>query len=171
MPGSPLLSAQTVTNIAAGQVTLQVLVNPRAATTTMRFEWGATPALGNFMAPNYPGSSTNAVGITNLLAGLAPSTTFYFRAVASNQIGVTLGPVTGFQTVPAPSLKDLAIDTNGLVSLLAEGTEGLLYTLQGSTNLVDWVNLGAMPATNGVVEFVDPSATNLNLRFYRLLSP
>jgi hypothetical protein len=171
MPGSPLLSLQTVTNIAAGQASLRVMVNPRASTTTVRFEWGPTPEFGNLMPLNYPGSGTNDVGITNQLTGLEPSTTYYFRAVATNQLGMSFGPETSFQTVPAPSLTGVAVDTNGLVSLQAAGTSGLLYTLQGSTNLVDWVDLGAMLVTNGVVEFTDPAATNYNQRFYRLISP
>ena len=47
----------------------------------------------------------------------------------------------------------------------------LAYRFQGSTNLVDWVDLStSAPATN-VFRFVDPDAIDLDRRFYRAVSP
>jgi hypothetical protein len=41
---------------------------------------------------------------------------------------------------------------------------------QASTNLVDWTTLtNALTLTNGVLQLQDPGATNLPLRFYRIL--
>jgi exo-1,4-beta-D-glucosaminidase len=52
------------------------------------------------------------------------------------------------------------------------GSAGTNYTLQVSTNLVNWLDLTNLPAgTNNVFQFLDTSATNRPGRFYRLRWP
>jgi hypothetical protein len=54
--------------------------------------------------------------------------------------------------------------TNGLVQLSGQGTAGIDYVVQASTNLIDWQTI----ATNlAPIQFTDP-VTNLSTRFYRL---
>jgi hypothetical protein len=58
--------------------------------------------------------------------------------------------------------------TNGALQLLISGDAGPDYTIEASTNLVDWeavftTNAPAMPFSWG-----EPSATNLSPRFYRV---
>ena len=42
---------------------------------------------------------------------------------------------------------------------------------QVSTNLVDWMTLTNFVGTNATIYFRDAAATNLNLRFYRAVTP
>jgi len=47
-----------------------------------------------------------------------------------------------------------------------------IYTIQSSTNLVEWINIGnATSATNGGFEFKDLNAAGLAQRFYRITTP
>ena len=51
------------------------------------------------------------------------------------------------------------------------GDAGLSYTLQASTNLVDWIPIQTYISTNSTMTVVDPTATNYNYRFYRAVTP
>jgi hypothetical protein len=53
---------------------------------------------------------------------------------------------------------------------LYDGALGTLYTLQGSTNLLDWANLLEFTFTNSPTSIVDPAATNKQ-QFYRTRLP
>ena len=57
--------------------------------------------------------------------------------------------------------------TNGLPVMQLTGPTGYKYTVESSSNLVDWTASAVLHNTNGVVEFVDPSSTNAQQRFYR----
>ena len=74
----------------------------------------------------------------------------------------TAPPVFGGCCVPAP----------GQFGLQATGTPGLTYTLQTSTNLVDWLdhtNLVADPG--GLIDCQEDMDTNAPTCFYRLQWP
>lgn len=56
-------------------------------------------------------------------------------------------------------------DGNPLTALDLPGFE-----VQATSNLVDWVSLpGALMVTNGLLQVMDPAATNLSHRFYRVI--
>ena len=57
---------------------------------------------------------------------------------------------------------------DGRFKLTLFGQTGHNYTLQATTNLVDWVPVTSFICTNAVMDVFDPTATNLNARFYRL---
>lgn len=57
---------------------------------------------------------------------------------------------------------------DGRFKLTIFGQTGHNYTLQATTNLVDWVPVTSFVCTNGVMDVFDPAATNLSSRFYRL---
>jgi hypothetical protein len=61
--------------------------------------------------------------------------------------------------------------TNGVVSFRASGNPGVLYRFEASTNLVSWTKLGIATNVTGVVEFLDPTASKFNRRFYRVSAP
>lgn len=56
--------------------------------------------------------------------------------------------------------------------VLFVGIPGLSYSVEASTNLVDWVHVGTGTAgNNGVFSFDDLTATNYPTRFYRTVYP
>jgi hypothetical protein len=61
------------------------------------FEWGTTSQLGN-QTITVPVSGAPAIRHTNTITGLAPGTTYYFRAVAQNSYGISDGVVLSLVT-------------------------------------------------------------------------
>jgi hypothetical protein len=77
-------------------------------------------------------------------------------------------------TVP-PQITHLEVHTDGPPSFHLEftGTPGLTYTVQGSTNFVDWVPVGTATATLpvGAASFIDSDLPLHPYRFYRVTAP
>jgi len=70
---------------------------------------------------------------------------------------------------PNLQLVSTGFDANGGFQLAVYAGLGQNYTLQTSTNLVDWVSILNFTATNFPMNLTDPSATNDKTRFYRAL--
>jgi hypothetical protein len=102
LPRHSTASAASVTTTSA---TLNGTVNPNGSATTYQFEYGTTTNYGS-VAPASPasvGSGTSALPESVSLTGLAPSTTYDFRLVATNGSGVTDGLNGTFTTPAAPT--------------------------------------------------------------------
>jgi hypothetical protein len=78
---------------------------------------------------------------------------------------------TAASLIQAPVLTVPAVLADGSVRLSLSGIAGLSYTIQTSTNLVDWVPLQGFVSTNGTVTVVDPAAVDFIHRFYRAVMP
>jgi len=59
---------------------------------------------------------------------------------------------------------------DGTVDFRITGLEGRAYTIQASTDLMIWADIGAAAATAGTIQFTDPNAAGFRQRFYRLKS-
>jgi len=57
---------------------------------------------------------------------------------------------------------------DGSFELAVTGSQGALYTLQTSTNLLDWVHVRDFTCIQGTTWVQDPAATNTHERFYRV---
>lgn len=87
---------------SANGLTFTALVNPNAATTTYRFQYGTSTAYGlETFGKSIPAGVT-ARSVEFGINSLAPRTTYHFRVVASNKAGTTIGPDTVAQTGPFP---------------------------------------------------------------------
>jgi hypothetical protein len=54
----------------------------------------------------------------------------------------------------------------------AQGTNGESFDFQGSTDLINWLDLGSVLAdSNGVVQFQDTNASAFAWRFYLTVPP
>ena len=53
------------------------------------------------------------------------------------------------------------------VHIVISGEAGSGYSLEVSTNLLNWTNLAALSNTNGTMDFIDDPATNAQ-RMYRV---
>jgi len=68
----------------------------------------------------------------------------------------------------------LLVTTNvsdGLRVFQLIGQPGFTYTVEASTNLLDWNPIALLINTNGTVRFVDSNQTNAPQRFYRAVVP
>jgi hypothetical protein len=69
--------------------------------------------------------------------------------------------------VAPPSFSRMWLGSSGDAHIDISGSPGRVYSVFGSTNLVDWELISVVTNITGVVPFVDPAATNYTQRFYR----
>jgi hypothetical protein len=91
-------------------ITFTALLNPGAATTTYRFQYGTSTAYGLETFGKSIGAGIVPQSVDFRINSLAPRTTYHFRVVASNRAGTVFGPDTLAQTGPFPPGK-LAVAT------------------------------------------------------------
>jgi formylglycine-generating enzyme required for sulfatase activity len=78
----------------------------------------------------------------------------------------------GFVGVPSPfSLSFTGTYTNALPVIQLNGPAGYNYSVEASTNLIDWKIITILVNTNATVRFVDRESTNSTARFYRAVGP
>jgi hypothetical protein len=102
-PGKPAIKSMWATNVIFTEATLKATLNPENATTKYRFEWGLDSSYGN-SSPEITlgtGGADHTVGFN--LSGLEPATTYHYRLIAINAIGVSEGIDRQFTTFSIPT--------------------------------------------------------------------
>ena len=99
--GPPAATTGAASAISGSGATLAASVDPNGLLTTYVFEYGTTTSFGSITPADDAGLSSGAVSVASSLTGLAPSTTYYYRAVASSSAGTTVGTVRSFRTAGA----------------------------------------------------------------------
>jgi len=111
------------------EATLNGNVTPNGLSTTAWFEWGTDPSMTTYSStPTQPaGSGTTSQAIYETLSGLDGGATYYFRIMATNTTGDSIGETFSFTTsVPAElptattneatSITIISADLNGVVN-------------------------------------------------------
>jgi hypothetical protein len=98
---------------SANGVTFTALLNPNAAPTTYRFQYGTSTAYGLETFGKSLGAGVTPQSVSFGVSSLASHTTYHFRVVASNRAGTTFGPDTIAQTGPFPPGKLIAATRPG----------------------------------------------------------
>lgn len=150
--GPPTIAATSATDVTSATATLKAAINPNTRETTYVFEYGLSDCgdAGSVCSvvpavPGPVGSGHKAVAVSQPIAGLQPDTTYYYRVIATNDLGVTVGPDRSFRTQVASSEFELAdervwemvsppnkfggallVTSKGIVQAAAEGN-GLAY--------------------------------------------
>jgi hypothetical protein len=106
------------------------------------------------------------------------------KAAETHMLGFRLDPFTN--ALSSAILTNVNVTQMGLsepftLSIISNSSSGLIYELKGepgfnfsiqsSSNLIDWSTIAQLINTNGAVRFVDPNATNYTRLFYRALGP
>ena len=99
-------------NVTFGSVRLNGSVDPNSTATTYYFQYGTTIAFGTKTAPASAGSGRNPVHVSTDVGGLAPATRYFYRIVAQNASGTTLGKRRSFRTRKQPLGVSLAATPN-----------------------------------------------------------
>ncbi len=73
-----------------------ILDNDGYSVCQVRFDWGPTPAMGNFTA--WQNGFTSGMSFSQAITGLLAHTDYYFRAQAQNIAGLSSGAVLSFHT-------------------------------------------------------------------------
>jgi hypothetical protein len=170
----PVVNTGAATAITSTGAALHGSVQSYGSDTWAWFEWGTTTDYGNATPAQDLGSGASTLAVSDTLSDLEPSTFMHYRLVATNQDGVTFGADRTFSTTGAVEQRFTLQEclTNGSFRIQFNGALGQTYSVQTSSNLVDWANAGAAAHLGGgLFEFVDTSATNAPVRFYRTSSP
>ena len=100
----PTAVTTLATNVDHNSARLNGLgIIPTTSLTNGYFQWGTTTALGR-TTPSSVIGSTGSNGFYSSLFSLSPNTTYYYRAVVTNQYGTSLGDIRSFRTGSAPSI-------------------------------------------------------------------
>ena len=103
-PAKPGVTTGPAANVGQSTATLTGRVNPNEVETTYTFEYGTTRIYGT-QVPSPPasaGKGNSAVAVTADIGGLAPATTYHYRLVARNALGVRRGADRTFRTQRQP---------------------------------------------------------------------
>ncbi len=92
-----------MSDLVVGGATLHATVRPGFGPTVVYFQYGSGTSYGLTTIPDAPLPGDDAEhGVSALLTGLAPSTSYHFRVVAINLAGVGYGPDKTFETPGLP---------------------------------------------------------------------
>jgi hypothetical protein len=120
--GPPQITEELASLITGTTATLQAKVNPSGTATSYRFEWGTSASYDHRVPAEFDlfaGSGTSPVNITANLAGLALSTTYHFRVVATNSFGAANGPDVAFITNNFTALNSAGLPDNRSFELVS----------------------------------------------------
>jgi len=101
-PDAPDVISATSSAIGQNSARLGALVAANASPTSMHFEYGPSTAYGQRTAEIPVGVDLLPREAAADIGGLAPGTTYHFRAVASNAIATSTGADIAFATQSAP---------------------------------------------------------------------
>jgi hypothetical protein len=165
MPASALAVKPTVTTGGASNVTFQSArlngrVDANNQATTYYFQYGTTIALGSNTAVGPAGGGNRAFRRIADIGGLAPLTRYYYRIVASNNSGTTLGKRRSFTTRRQPLGVSLSATPNPVKATSSATT--LFGNLTGTNNAGRKVVLqaSAWPFTAGFQNVTNEQVTN-----------
>ena len=88
--GPPVIITNSATNVTSSSATLNGTVDPHGLTTTVYFQYGTTTSYGH-ITPNQSKTGNTYQNVMANVSGLAASTTYHFRIVATNTAGTRYG--------------------------------------------------------------------------------
>lgn len=99
---APTATTRNVSNVATTTASVHGTVNPNGLETTYWFEYSSSSLLGSIVPQTTGrisvGAGTGTTAVVSDIVGLKTKTTYSFRLVAQNNIGVTKGSVETFKT-------------------------------------------------------------------------
>jgi hypothetical protein len=101
--GTPMApAAVTLAPISTGDASATVAgqVNPNAQQTSFTFEYGTSTSFGTISDVVALDDGDGLESVSATLTGLSSDTTYYYRVVATNATGTTVGAVRSFSTGP-----------------------------------------------------------------------
>jgi uncharacterized protein (TIGR02145 family) len=128
----PTSSTQSATNVFSYSATLNGIVNANYLSTTVTFEYGVSTGYGyTVTAAQSPVSGSSTVSVSAGITGLLLTTTYHFRIITENALGITYGNDLSFKTagqLPTSTTQAATIVTPNLATLNATVNANYLST-------------------------------------------
>ena len=158
---APTASTNSASAITATGATLNGSVNAQGLSTSVSFQLSTTSGdytrAVTISATPATVSGTNAVAVSGTASGLQATTTYYYRVVATNSAGTTIGDEQRFTTeLTLVSTNGIRGASGSFFIFMAQGfspNEPVLIMLNGQVVLKLFVNLDG---TLRFVFFIDP---------------
>lgn len=157
--GPPAASTGGVSKVSFSGARLSGTVNPRGTATTYSFQYGPTTKYGAATPAAAVGAGTTPKAVSATIGGLAPTTLYHYRVVATSTAGTIPGADRTFRTAKQPLGLALAALPNPVPF---GGPTTLAGTLSGTDNANRQVILqqNAFPFTAGFTTIGNPLVTN-----------
>ncbi len=154
-----LLSPTDVTTGAGASVTLSVMAN---GSQPLGYLW-----LHNSVPVSNGGDISGANTASLVISNVSPLSDGSYYVVVTNIAGSATSSPASFTAVVPPTFSGVTLlpDNSPLISLNC--VSNVSYRIDASTNLLDWEPLTNVSNPDGIIQYVDPDATNYATRFYR----
>ncbi len=110
-PMPPTASTEASADLSQTAATVRARVNPNGAETRVQFQYGTTTSYGLTSPIETLPAGAITTDVQRRLERLTPATTYHYRAVATNDAGITRGTDRTFRTASPPSRPGVATDT------------------------------------------------------------
>jgi streptogramin lyase len=152
---TPYASTGSATNVTSTGAKLNGTLNPEAVETTYHFEYGTTTSYGTKVPiPDANvGSGESNQEVSRTITGLAASTTYHYRLVATNSIGNTEGEDHTFRTLGQITEYPL-LSSNSEPHGITAGPDGNLWFADRGTS-----KIGKITTSGTVTEYSLPSGS------------
>jgi Tol biopolymer transport system component len=159
----PLTSPTAVTgqaNVNGLSATLFGVVNPNGAPATAWFDYGPTTAYGSSTTHISTGAQSTAAALVQTAAGLAPATTYHYRAVVDNGDHPVYGSDSYFVT-GAP-VWGTALRFDGASAVLVPFT----HSVTGNFTVECWARPADMTSAISMLGSRSPSDDSFDMKFW-----
>jgi hypothetical protein len=130
--GPAAVTTSPATDVTTSEATLNATVNPRRSATSVWFEYSTAADLAQSVSttPAGAGNGGSAVPRSQRVTGLAPDTTYYFRAATDRSGVVARGDIASFRTSGVPGSGGVPGPGAGAGDLIAPIVEQLTMGLR-----------------------------------------
>jgi hypothetical protein len=160
----PVVTTGAASSIEPTTVVLNGTVTPRGATTNYYFQYGPSSLYGAVTPAAIAQAGSGRVRVSAPVSGLAPATTYHYRLVAQNRVGVARGKHRTFKTKPQPLGFSLAATPNPVSAGGATTLAGVLSGTNSDDRRIQ-VKSNPWPYTQGFLPFGNQMVTNADGSF------
>jgi len=132
--GRPLVATGAVSGVTSSSATLSGTVDPNGHAASWYFQYGTTTGYGLQTPTQSSSSRSGARNVTVAIANLKAATTYHYRFVASNGIGMSFGNDIAFTTAGPPLT--LATSTATVVLSGSATLSGKVSTARSNESVV-----------------------------------
>lgn len=142
---------------------LHAHVNPNGSGSSVTFNYGTDPTLSSSIESDVQaiGSGNDYVAVHQLLTGLQPETTYYYRATAHYGGGDVDGPILSFTTKAYSPAEAWRLNYFGFPGNTGEASDNAMPKKDGIANIIKFAT-GMNPTQSGTMPGIATRGTDVN---------